>query len=588
MPMSKESNMSLRKRSRLALLLLLPFTIPAQANDTDLTVAKVHESFLSPGKSQSFSVSLSAGDFAQIALDPSAKELILLAFAPSGTKCRGARLGPGPARFTFIADRSGSYRIEVSATAKSVKGPFTITLEKVLSLSVRLAFTKPIFESPRIKALRSSIESGREGSLDAFWQEIQNRGSPIIEPLPGDTKNMLVTFLWRDTPNTHNVMILRLPYAAATPDDYLMNRLSDTDVWYATVLVDRKVRFEYTVAPNVPRLEGIAYGLDMDIITMIATAARPDPLNPNRWHVDKLSVDAPEFLGNSFVEMPDAPPQPWLAEKPGVLAGQIEKHQFKSNLLQNDREIAVYLPPGYSKSANPYPLLVLFDEQAYLGDQNHPAFVPTPTILNNLIAEKRIPPMVALLIGNAPNDARSRELPCNPVFADFLASELLPWAHSQFNFTTDPSQTVVAGSSYGGLASAYAGLRHPETFGNILSQSGSFHWTPPNSNNSSGAESASEPNWLARQFIASPKLPLRFYLEAGSDEIDFTGSSNAILPATRNLRDVLQAKGYEVQFHEFAGGHDYLTWRGTLADALIFLMGTAPSKPAPNPPTQPN
>jgi len=579
---------SLRKLSRLALLLLLPFTIPTLASDTELTVAKVREATLSPGKSQSFFVSLNAGDFAQISLDPRAKELIVLAFAPSGSKCRGAKLGPGEGRFTFIADRAGSYRIDVVATDKSTKGPFTITLEKVLSLSIRLASTRPTLESPRIKDLRSSIESGKQGSLDAFWLEIQKRGSPIIEPLPGDGKNMLVTFLWRDTPDTHNVMVLRLPYAAATPDDYLMNRLADTDVWYATVPVDRKARFEYTLAPNVPRLQGIAYGLDMDIIAMIATAARPDPLNPNRWRVDKQSVDAPEFLGSSFVEMPDAPPQPWLAERSGVPAGQIEKHQFKSTLLNNEREIAVYLPPGYSKTEKPYPLLVLFDEQAYLGDHNQPALVPTPTILNNLIAEKRIPPMVALLIGNAPDDARSRELPCNPVFADFLASELLPWAHGQYNFTSDPLQTVVAGSSFGGLAAAYAGLRHPETFGNILSQSGSFHWTPPNSNNSSSSESASETNWVARQFIASPKLPLRFYLEAGSDEIDFTGNDNSILPATRNLRDVLLAKGYEVQFQEFAGGHDYLSWRGTLADSLIFLMGTAPAKPTPVSPAQPN
>ena len=580
--------MSLQKFSRLASLLLLPLTLAASPNDTQLTVATAQEATLSPGKSQSFSVLLSAGDFAQIGLDPRAKELTLLVFGPSGTKCRGARLGPREATFTFIADRPGSYRIEVSAADKSAKGPFTIALDKVLSLSIRLAFAKPILESPSIKQLRSSLESGQEGSLDAFWQEIQKRGSPLIEPLPGDSKNMLVTFLWRDTPNTHNVMVLRLPYAAATPDDYLMNRLADTDVWYVSVPVDKKARFEYTLATNVPRLQGIAYGLDMDIISMIATAARPDPLNPNRWHVDTQSVDAPEFLGNSYVEMPDAPPQPWLAEKPGVPPGQIEKHKFQSTLLKNEREIAVYLPPGYSKTANPYPLLVLFDEQAYLGEPNHSALVPTPTILNNLIAEKRIPPIVALLIGNAPDDARSRELPCNPVFADFLASELLPWAHSQFNFTTDPRLTAVAGSSYGGLAAAYAGLRHPEIFGNILSQSGSFHWTPPQTNNASASPAGSEPNWLARQFIASPKLPLRFYLEAGSDEIDFSGNGNAILPATRNLRDVLQAKGNEVRFHEFAGGHDYLTWRGTLAEGLIFLMGAAPTEPARNPPANPN
>jgi enterochelin esterase-like enzyme len=86
----------------------------------------------------------------------------------------------------------------------------------------------------------------------------------------------------------------------------------------------------------------------------------------------------------------------------------------------------------------------------------------------------------------------------------------------------------------------------------------------------SGANS--EPNWVARQFIASPKLPLRFYLDAGSEEFDVSGDGRSILVTTRTLRDVLLAKGYEVHFQEFAGGHDYLSWRETLADGLIALM----------------
>ena len=183
--------------------------------------------------------------------------------------------------------------------------------------------------------------------------------------------------------------------------------------------------------------------------------------------------------------------------------------------------------------------------------------------------------MVALLIGNAPG-ARESELVCNPVFFRALVTELLPWAHRLYNFTSDPHQTVVAGSSAGGLAAACAGLWHPETFGNVLAQSGAFHLTPPSSRDTTASNS--EPNWMVRQFISSPKKPLRFYLDAGSAEFNATGGADSILFCTRTLGDVLRAKGYEVHFQEFVGGHDYLSWRGTLADGLIALMGEPASR----------
>ena len=132
-------------------------------------------------------------------------------------------------------------------------------------------------------------------------------------------------------------------------------------------------------------------------------------------------------------------------------------------------------------------------------------------------------------------------------------------------------------SDLGGLAATYAAYRHPEVFGNVLCQSGSFWWAPDHS----GAIPegvTTETGGMAKQFIASPKLPLSFYIDAGAFEFDSNGTGGGILETSRNMRDVLLAKGYEVHYQQFVGGHDYLSWRGTFADGLIDLLGTMKTK----------
>ena len=556
--------MCARREFLIGFLVLVVLSRAIAAQEVELKLGQVRESDLSPGQTQSFVISLNDGDFSQIAVNPRGQALIVKSYDPSGKPFRGAELGPAADKLDLVAEVPGAYRVEVAGKDQGAGGTYSIMLEKVVTLAARLAPLKPVAESQRIQSLRSSIERGERESVNSFWKEIEKAGAPLIEPIVGDRENMAVTFVWKGTPYTHNVVVLWLPYLGVTPDEFLMTRLGETDVWYKTIKVNRKMRLAYTVAPNVGRLRPMSLGFDADEINMAAAAARPDPLNPKRYRIDPESVDAPEYRGNSVLEMPDAPPQPWVVRRPGVPEGRVEKHRFKSRALGNEREIAVYLPPHYSPHAEPYPLLVLFDEDAYL------SLIPTPIILDNLISGGRIPPVVALLIGNAPG-ARDRELPCNPKFSQALVTDLLPWAHGLYQFTRDPHRTVVAGSSAGGLAAACSGLWHSDVFGNVLAQSGAFHRTP--ASGISVADEGSEPNWIAREFISSTKKPVRFYLDAGSAEFNAAGSADAILFCTRTLRDVLRAKGYEVHFEEFEGGHDYLSWRGTLAHGLIALLG---------------
>jgi enterochelin esterase family protein len=148
----------------------------------------------------------------------------------------------------------------------------------------------------------------------------------------------------------------------------------------------------------------------------------------------------------------------------------------------------------------------------------------------------------------------------------------MTWVRRAYNVTGDPHHVTIVGSSYGGLAATYAAFRHPETFGNVLSQSGSYWWTPPaDPSMPANPFSDADPSYIAQLFVNSPRLPVRFYLDAGTMELDMTGRGSSILVPNRHLRDVLRAKGYEVFYQEFHGAHDYVSWRGTIADGLILL-----------------
>jgi enterochelin esterase-like enzyme len=252
-----------------------------------------------------------------------------------------------------------------------------------------------------------------------------------------------------------------------------------------------------------------------------------------------------------------APPQPYHERRLDVPRGHIEMFHLRSTILGNERRVWVYTPPGYTSEGEAYGLLVLFDGLAYID------LVPTPVILENLLAEGKIPPVVGVLIDSLSHEVRSRELACYQPFVDYLTQELLPWVRYGYHVTSDPARTIVGGSSMGGLAASFAALRAPEIFGNVLSQSGSYWWRP---------DGDIEHEWLARQYVKSPRLPLRFYLDVGLRELSSTpGGGPTQVVVNRHMRNVLQAKGYEVHYAEFHGGHEYICWRGTIVDGLLTL-----------------
>ena len=507
-----------------------------------------------PAAADEYRVELHAGDYCQGKVDQKGGTINVAAYRPDGSRIRNFGGPPeGKKTFAFEAASAGTYKIVLRSATSPAKS-YAVSIDKAGPAPAEppIRAAPQSVTSPKIAALRTQIEKGNRGTVADFWSDVEKSGTPLAEPIDGNNDDVLVTFLWRGKSEVRDVLVLWGPFAFSRPADYMMTRLADTDVWYRTLKIRRGARFVYQVSPNDPLT------FEEESGALRAATAQADPLNPHKVFENPTTTN---YEYQSLAELPGAKPQPYLAKRAGVPAGRLERHQIKSSLLDNERNLSVYLPPGYQREGAANNLLVVFDERSYL------TVVPTNVILDNLLSEKKIAPTVAVLIDNPSQDSRSRELPPNPKFADFLNDELIPWVRQNYNVTKDPALTVVAGSSYGGIASTYAGLRHPETFGNILCQSGSFWWS------SHKPEPYQEPNYFAKEFIKSPKLPLKFYMDAGSFEVDLRGGGGAILEPSRHMRDVLLAKGYEVHYQEFIGGHDYMSWRGTLADGLIALVG---------------
>ncbi len=410
--------------------------------------------------------------------------------------------------------------------------------------------------SPRIFALKQELESGKVEALDIFWQNVIDEGTPLVESIPNDDDYALVTFLWRADESVEHVVfyseLLRGMWWNNWADA-LLSRLLQTNLYYRTYKVRTDLRFVYWLSPNHP----LIHPRDVRDWDEYMAHCQVDPLNPRVFVQDK---------DRSYVEMPAAKPQRWHVYQPEIAQGRVECLAWHSELLNNDRNVWVYTPPSYSVENEPYHLLLLFDGDVFT------QAVSAPTIFDNLIAARRIPPLVAVML-DSPD--RQRELYCDRPFAEFIANEIIPWVHQKYHVSTHPHQATVAGVSAGGLAAAFMGLQYSEFFGNVLSNSGAFNWSPEQRTDDFWhCEIPPEGEWLIRQFVECEKLPLRFHLDAGLLEDQRDNPTTTILQSNRHMRDVLRAKRYWLHYSEFCGGHQYINFRQTLAEGLIALLGT--------------
>lgn len=400
------------------------------------------------------------------------------------------------------------------------------------------------FISPLIEQTANELTEDKIATQKRFWQQVKASGTPLVEYTQND--KAIVTFLYQG--KVDNVRILGAPYGGHVQ----LSQLAESDIWFHSVEVPSDTRLSYRVAPNVPQLR---QNKNREQRKAVLATAQLDPLNQQPAFGENTGL----FGAASTLTLARAESDQ-VAQQQGHPKGSVSHFSYQDSPRSEPREIGIYTPNKLYPIENNAPLLVLFDGDSYLNK------VPTPLIIDNLIASKRVPPMRVVFFNPPRPSMRGKELTPNKAFADMLANQFMPWLCTTHSICPSSEHTILSGSSYGGLASMYIALQHPQRFGKVLSQSGSFWWEP----NKSKHTNPEFNSWMSELVASQPKKDLDIYLTAGLFEVEPKHAS--ILQTNQQLFSTIQSKGYNVHFERVASGHDYFSWRIKLADGLTVLF----------------
>jgi enterochelin esterase-like enzyme len=236
------------------------------------------------------------------------------------------------------------------------------------------------------------------------------------------------------------------------------------------------------------------------------------------------------------------------------------------------RRVTVYVPSQYVPGT-PAPFLVSQDSMG-AGNQM------LPTILDNMIADQRLPVMVAIMIDSGGGDAQGSERgleydTMSGKYAEFIETEVLPRITQDYHvtFTKNPDARMTMGGSSGGAAALSMAWYHPDLYHRVLTYSGTYvnQQSPLNPVTPHGA-------WEYHEHLIpqSRRKPIRLWMEVGENDIrshdDESTLHNWVL-ANRRMAAILKAKRYHYQFvfAEGAGHVDGRVVAQTLPQALEWV-----------------
>jgi predicted alpha/beta superfamily hydrolase len=259
-----------------------------------------------------------------------------------------------------------------------------------------------------------------------------------------------------------------------------------------------------------------------------------------------------------------------------TLTGNIQRLRgFRSRILNNRRDVLVYLPTGYRRfSRNRYPVLYLQDGQNVFDAATSFGGVEwgVDETAQRLVRKNLVEPLIIVAVDNTGESRIHEYTPTRGVidqseqrkkrskglghnYGRFLTEEVKPYIDSKFRTRPEPEFTGLGGSSLGGLITMVTGLWFPQIFRRLLVMSPSVWWD----------------NEVIVRMVEdlNEKPPLKIWLDTGTHE---PGWERA-----QHLRDALVEKGWklydDLQYSEVAGAdHSEGAWAARVDPALRFLF----------------
>ena len=253
----------------------------------------------------------------------------------------------------------------------------------------------------------------------------------------------------------------------------------------------------------------------------------------------------------------------------GVPQGTVTKHEHKSKVFAGTtRTWWMYLPADADK-AGPLCLMVFQDGEWY---QQKNGDYRVPVVFDNLIHQKKIPPMAAIFInpgvfedkgqdGKARSNRSFEYDTLSPQYAEFLEKEMLPLAvekagEAKASLRTDAAGRGICGISSGGICAFTAAWQRPDLFSKVLSHVGSF-------TNIRGGDVY--PGLIRK----AEKKSIRVFLQAGANDLD---NQHGHWPlANQQMAAALRFAQYDYRFEMGVGGHSGKHGGAILPESMLWL-----------------